>query len=308
MISLFVMQAHLFKVIKATAMLVLPTLFLTSCFEQSIVVKVNKDGSGIVHERSYMNDAMGGMLGGMLGGEEGDPNVNVESSGPDIPSEDELKEVATGMGEGVTFKSVQAGKNKAGWSGYEVVYEFTDINKVKLDMETLGGAMGPDAEEIAEVAAGEDTDAVMIEFEMADGVLKILTPDPSGSLADAGGGGPGGEGGAEGGAENPFGDLDPNDPESAMAMQMMGPMFAGMRMGFFVQGGDPIASTNAKHQNGNLITLVMMDMGKVFQNPANLAALSVMENETDRAKLQELIDGIDGITADLQEPITITYE
>lgn len=302
------MQTHLFKVVKVAAMLVLPTLFLTSCFEQSVVVKVNKDGSGIVHERSYMNDAMGGMMGGLLGGGEGEPNVNVESSGPDIPSEDELKEAATGMGEGVTFKSVTPGKNKAGWSGYEVVYEFSDINKVKLDMNSLGSSMGDDIEELAEEVGEEVTEPEIIQFEMADGVLKILTPDPSDSLADAGGGGPGGDAGAEGGAENPFGDLDPNDPESAMAMQMMGPMFAGMRMGFFVQGGDPIASTNAKHQNGNLITLVMMDMGKVFQNPANLAALSGMENETDRAKLQELIDGIDGITADLQEPIVITYE
>ena len=288
---------------RALVVSLLPVLFLTSCFEQSIVVKVNKDGSGIVHERSYMNDAMGGMMGGLLGGGEGE--APAEPAGPELPSEAELQEAAAGMGEGVTFQSVTPGKNQSGWSGYEVVYAFTDINKLKLDMETLGGAVGPDAEELAEVAAGEETDAEIIEFEMADGVLKILTPDPGGSLANAGGGGE--EGGAEG-AANPLGDLDPNDPESAMAMQMMGPMMAGMRMGFFVQGGDPIASTNAKHQSGNLITLVMMDMGKVFQNPANINALSALDTETDRTKLQELIDGIDGVTADLQEPIVVTFE
>ena len=291
---------------RALAIAVLPTLFLTSCFEQSIVVKVNKDGSGIVHERSYMNTAMGGMMGGLIGaGEEG---AEAEAAVPDIlPSEDELKENASEMGEGVTFQSVSPSKNKAGWSGYEVVYAFTDINKVQLDMSDLGSSMGDDMAELAEEAgAEEEGEPEFITFEMADGVLKIVTPDPSGSLAEAGGGG--GEEGAEGETANPFGDMDPNDPESAMAMQMMAPMMAGMRMGFFVQAGDPVASTNARHQSGNLITLMMMDMGKIFQNPANIATMTALENETDRDKIQEAADSIEGMTVDLQQPITITYE
>lgn len=305
MLSLVTMQANLKSLVRALAVLALPTLLLTSCFEQSVVVKVNKDGSGIVHERSYVNDAMGGMMSGLVGGE---GEATVESSGPDVPTEAELKENAASMGEGVTFKSVTPGKNKSGWGGYEVIYEFADVNKLELDMNSLGSSMSEGMEELAgEDAAGEEEKEI-IKFEMADGVLTILTPDPSGSLSDAGGGGGGDEPGAEGGAGNPFGDLDPNDPEAAMGMQMMAPMMAGMRMGFFVQAGDPVASTNAKHQSGNLITLVMMDMGKLFQNPANLTALGGLETETDRTKLQELIDQIDGITADLQEPITIKYE
>jgi hypothetical protein len=93
-----------------------------------------------------------------------------------------------------------------------------------------------------------------------------------------------------------------------MAFQMMAGMTTGMRMGLFVMPDDPIASTNAKHQNGNMITLMMMDMGKIFQNQANAAKMQTMQTEKDRAKLQEIADGIDGMTVDLQSPIVVEFE
>ncbi len=277
---------------------VLPVLVFTGCVEQSVVIKVKKDGSGIVHERSYTNDTMGQMFAGGLGGEEGE--VEVESS-TDIPTEDEFKEIASRMGEGVTFKKSQEGKNRSGWSGYEVIYAFTDINKLRVDMNDFA----PETDGTAEEPAAEEEPEI-ITFEMAGKTLKIITPDPASGLG--GGDSENGESGIAGGADDPFAGMDPSDPQSAMAFQMMGGMATGMRMGLFVMPDDPIVSTNAKHQNGNMITLFMMEMGSIFKNPENMAKMQKMQAEKDRDALQEVADGIDGMTVDLQSPILIEFE
>ena len=280
---------------------ILPVLVFTGCVEQSVVIKVKKDGSGIVHERSYTNDAMGQMFAGGLGGEEGEAEVE---STTDIPTEDELKEIAAGMGEGVTFKTLQEGKNRSGWGGYEVIYEFTDINKLKVNM----GDFAPEepGSEGEEAAPADDGEEEVVTFELAGNTLKIITPDPASGL----GGGDSGESeeGIPGGAADPFAGMDPSDPQSAMAFQMMAGMTTGMRMGLFVMPDDPIASSNAKHQNGNMITLFMMDMGSIFQNPENMAKMQKMQSEKDRDALQEVADSIPGMTVDLQSPIVVEFE
>lgn len=279
-----------------------PVLLFTGCVEQSVVIKVKKDGSGIVHERNYTNDAMGEMFAGgfEIGEEEAD--IEVESSS-DLPSEADLKEIASRMGEGVTFKTLQEGKNRSGWAGYEVIYEFTDINKLRIDMNDFNPQEGE--EDVEQPTTDEEPEIVT--FEMAGKTLKIITPDPATGLG--GGEQPGGgESGIPGGADDPFAALDPADPQSAMAFTMMAGMTTGMRMGLFVMADDPIASTNAKHQNGNMITLMMMEMGKIFQNQANMAKMQSMQTEKDRDKLQEVADSIDGVTVDLQSPIIIEFE
>ena len=280
----------------------LPVLLFTGCVEQSIVIKVKKDGSGIVHERSYTNDAMGQMFAGGLGGEEGE--VEVEST-TDIPTEDELKEIASKMGEGVTFKTVKEGKNRSGWGGYEVIYAFTDINKLKVDMNDFNPQDEEDAEDASAETSAEEAEEV-VTFEMTGNTLKIITPDPAAGLG--GGESEEGESGISGGADDPFAGMDASDPQAAMAFQMMAGMAGGMRMGLFVMPDDPITSTNAKHQNGNMITLMMMDMGKIFQNQENLAKMQKMQSEKDRDALQEVADGIDGMTVDLQSPIVVEFE
>ena len=125
------MKSPLLKPLLPVALGLLGILGLTGCLEESTVVKISKDGSGLIHTRKYENTQAGkGLLGGLGGGEDqGEEKI-------DAPTEEELKAKAKAMGEGVTFKSLRKGKNKSGWTGYEAIYAFEDINKVRLDLNT----------------------------------------------------------------------------------------------------------------------------------------------------------------------------
>ena len=290
---------------KALIAVVLPLLFLTSCFEQSAVVKVKKDGSGIVHVRSYTNTAA---AAGMFGGA---PGAVPEDAGPELPSEEDLTAQAAEMGEGVTFESLTPGKNKSGWDGYDVIFAFEDINKLKLsmnvmgDMESMTGDLGDLAAE-TDTPVEEAADEEVMTFKMVDGLLEIRTPDPD--MDDvAGGGGEDDPEGVEGGADNPFAGA----AEDPQAMAMMGMMLKGARVGLFVEADGEIAESNAKHLNGTMATIMMMDLAKVMANAESMQKmeeLSKADAPEDRESIQKLMDEIPGMTADVQDPITIKFK
>jgi len=259
---------------------------LTSCLEESTVVKINKDGSGIIHIRNYKNSPEGKLFSG------GDDEGKVDG-----PTELALKALAKKMGEGVSLKSHSIGKNKSGWIGYEAIFAFEDINKVKVDIGVQRADRLKKEEENAEEDQKEKTRKFMT-FEMEDGVLKINTPDPSfdkdGKSAQNGQ-----EGG--GGAQDPFG---ADSSEGSATMAMMAPMFAGARMGFFVEIDGEVVETDAKHRKGTLITIMKMDLGRLMGNPKAINKLNAVEGGS-RKEIQAAVDSVDGLEMDLQETITV---
>lgn len=262
---------------------------LTSCLEESTVVKINKDGSGVIHIRSYKNSPNGKLFSG------GDDEEKKEKA--DGPTEMELKALAKKMGEGVTLKSHSIGKNKSGWNGYEAIFAFEDINKVKVE---FGVKKANDLKKKEEKAEGEEKVKIpeLVTFEMRDGMLKINTPEPSfdkdGKSAQNGQE-------AGGGAQDPFG---ADSSEGSAMMAMMAPMFAGARMGFFVEIDGEVVETDAKHRKGNMITIMRMDLGQVMANPKAISKLNALEGGS-RKEIQTAVDSVDGLKMDLQETITV---
>lgn len=290
------MKSNFFKAPLPAALALVAILGLTGCIEESTVVKINKDGSGVIHTRKYENTEGGkGLLGGLGGGAEDDePEI-------EAPTEEELTARAEAMGEGVTFKSLRKGKNKSGWTGYEAVYTFKDINTVELDLNMKDSGDMEQAEEEQEGADQEEAgEPERVTFEMKDGVLKIRTPDPAdeknGKDEDQ-------EKDAAEGAQDPFAD----NAEGAGMMAMMAPMFAGAKVGFFVEVDGEIAETNAKHRKGSMITILRADLGKLFANPEALSKLDGLEGN-DRQEVQKIVDSIEGVDMDLQDPITVEFK
>ena len=107
------------------------SLLLSSCIEQSTVIKVKPDGSGIIHERNYSGASDDVISLPSLSGKK-----KAAEEEPKLPSEAALKQYASTLGAGVTFKSVKASINKKGWKGYEILYEFKDINTVRYARKT----------------------------------------------------------------------------------------------------------------------------------------------------------------------------
>ena len=71
-------------------------LCLSGCIEYSLVIKVSKDGSGLVHLRNHEQK-----VGITIGGKKAQP----DEKKPKLPSEKQLNKLAESLGTGVTLKS-----------------------------------------------------------------------------------------------------------------------------------------------------------------------------------------------------------
>lgn len=295
------MKSPLLKPILQGALALLTLLGLTSCIEESTVIKISKDGSGVIHTRKYENDQAGkGLLGGLGGGGNADGGGQEEI---DAPTEEEFEAKAKTMGDGVTFKTVRMGKNASGWTGYEAIYAFKDINKVKLDLNMKDADDMKPPEEGQEALENEDAEVPqVVMFEMQDGLLKIKTPDLADQAEDSDEGN-GEANDPDGGAQDPFA----GDADNPQMMAMMAAMFAGAKIGFFVEIDGEIAETNAKHEKGNMITIMRADLGKLLADPEAMKKAEALENES-REDAQKVVDSIEGMDIDLQDPIRVKFK
>ncbi len=268
------------KKIITTFISTLAALFLTSCFQHEMTITLNKDGSGTVVEETVMGAEMLGMIQQMAAGFGGEPG---EAADPlaDMLSEEKAAKRASEMGEGVTVEKVEPIESNGG-KGARVTFAFEDINKLRPD---LGSGMGA-------VAALDDDDEDDLPenplvFKYDDGTLTITIPRPE---AD----------------ETPDGAQDVDMPDDPQATAMMQQMFADMKMSMKLVIAPGIAETNATHRDGDTITLMEMDFGKIVQNPDGMQKLAATENEEDPAIIMEMLKGVDGVKLEVEPEVTVT--
>jgi hypothetical protein len=263
-------------------------LLLPSCFQHETTITLNKDGSGTLVEESRLGAQMLAMMsqmaegfGGGDGGEKaGDPLK-------EMFSEDKAKARAAELGEGVTYEKsepVEANGSK----GAKVTYRFKDINTLKVrsgdGMKSM--SPGPAATELDAAAKKEEP----VTFAYQDGKLTIKLPQP-----EKDGEKPAGEA-----AEKP-------DMENPQAMEMMKQMFADMKMGIKLVIAPGIAETTATHKEGDTITLMEMDFGKLIEKPENLKKMAAMD-EKDPTAAMEALKGVEGVKFEAKPEITVTLK
>jgi len=96
---------------------------------------------------------------------------------------------------------------------------------------------------------------------------------------------------------------DMSPQEQAMMKQMMG----DMTMKFFIVADGGIKSSNATYREGNKVTLIDMEMGKLMENPETVKKLRVL-GEGDSEKAMEVMKGINGVKVETQKEVTIELE
>lgn len=256
-------------------------LVLSSCFEFETEITVKKDGSGTIVEETIFGAQVVEMLE-MAAAQGGGAGQNPLA---DLKDEEKAKKKAAAYGEGVSLVKIEEVK-KNGGKGVRVTYKFTDINKVSFNpsgaLAEMGDMGGPGA---AVVEKAKDENA---KFKFADGKLTIILPE--GEAADDI-------------AEDAGGDIDPNDPQTAMMMEMM----KGMKMSAKITADPGIAETNATHREGNTITLFEMEFDKILKNPEGMKALQKIDMK-DRAKAAEALAKVEGATAETKKEVTVTIK
>lgn len=259
------------------------SLSLASCLEKSTVIKVGKDGSGIVHVREYSA-------------------TKEKAEDVDLPEESELEAKAAWMGEGVRLQSVAKSSNSKGWHGTEVIYEFDDINGLVLH--------GSDPKADEDAAGMDEDDDLYFRFTMKDGVLEVVALNDKWHDAAADG--------DAAGDDSPT--IDPyagtSGPRASgikltsgafdMGGEAWKSMSRGMRIGVFVQIDDPLAGTNSRYANGRLFTLLNADM-EAITNSGELDSIEELDGRS-RGEMQELVDRVDGFDLELQAPVRFAFE
>ena len=261
---------------------------LSSCLEVNETVNLKKDGSGTIVEETILGAQMSGMMQQMaaLGGDQA----------PDMFGEDAAKKRAEKFGKGVTVAKVEK-INADGKTGARVTFNFTDINTVSIDMSDSASGLSdmapPGAADEAKKEAGETKP---ITFSFKDGELTIINPQAKKPEVPAVE-----KDAAPEDTDEAAADAGPEAEQmKAMAMGMMKDM--KMTAKIVVESG--IAETNATHHEGNTVTLMEMDFGKLMADPKVAAKMQNLDLQNP-ASLQEDLKNIPGIKGEEKEKVTI---
>lgn len=259
-------------------------LGLSSCLEIHETLHLKKDGSGTIVEETLLGaetSAMIQQLSALQGGQ-----------GPELSGEDAAKQRAEKFGKGVSVAKVEK-IDKDGRTGSRVTFNFTDINTVTLNMSDGADALSDMSPQAAEAAKEKADDTKPITFVYQDGLLTIQIPQPKKEdIADAK------DAAAE--ADTPAPEAGPQAAQmQAMAMQMMKDMKVSAKV--IIEPG--IAETNATYHDGNTITLMEMDMGKLMADPEMMKKMQKLDMK-DPAVFEEKLKAIEGIKNETKEKIT----
>lgn len=266
------MKKHLLSFVLAFA-----ALFLSSCIQHEMTITLNKDGSGTLVEETVMGAEMLGMLEQMAAGFGGE-----EAGNPleELLSEEKAGKRASELGEGVTLGKIEP-INLNGGKGARVTYNFEDINKLSPDLGSgMNNIPGADEEE-------QETKENPLAFKYEDGKLTVTMPKPEKS-------------------DTPEEVRDVEMPNDPQAEAMMKQVFGSMKMSMKLVIAPGIAETNATHHDGDTITLMEMDFGKIVNSPDGFKKLAATQDEEDPARVMAALEGIDGVKLEAEPEITVT--
>jgi hypothetical protein len=273
------MRKRILGLLAATA-----TLLLGGCIDMTTVVHVAPDGSGVVEERVLMKKEVAQMMQsmGQAMGEEG------KSAESPLLDREELAKSAKAMGPGVELVSAEPLETEKGL-GYVAKYSFKDINQLQLNQNPSKKAPSE-----GESPTEEKDEPIRFVFEPGnEPVLIIHTPQDDEKKAEA-----------EGEAEESAAAEEKDEAEAQMAMMMMQQMFDGLRIKIQVETETEILETNASFRDGNTVTLMSMDFGKLLADPEKFKAFADSGADSVEAA-KKMMQDIPGIEVDLNPEIRI---
>ncbi|WP_153555474.1 hypothetical protein [Roseimaritima sediminicola] len=290
-----------------TAVLLVATLASIGCFEESVVVKVNRDGSGVIHVRSYQQKTK---LFSFGSADSSESSKDEEDETVPPPPDAKLQRVAKALGPGVRVQQAVSKTNAHGWKGFEVVFAFDDIDHVVLHDELLELGDDDEEEDEAEAKANDNTTKWLADtrFRLQDDRLVILQrpsqKSPAGESADR----------EPPATTDPFAEASKSGPAgpimSEAMLQSMAAALKDARVGVFVELEGGIADTDARYYSDQQVTLLKAELGPLLKQPKALEQMKRIEDlpaAQFRAELQELVEEIDGLEVDTNPEISVGF-
>jgi hypothetical protein len=203
-----------------------------------------------------------------------------------------LRKRADEMGAGVKFVSSRAVSGD-GYSGYQAVYSFRDINKLMLSQE---GPKKP-AESSAEP---EKAGGKPFLFRFTPGKeARLVIISPRNEAAARKDEPKAGAGAAPEGQEGKQA-LTPEQEREAAEM------LKGLRFSLAIEVNGKVVASNATYREGGRITVFEFDLGKMGVDPEKLSLLKKMD-PSNFAEAKELMKALPGIKIDLHDQMEIVF-
>jgi hypothetical protein len=295
------------QVMKAVGIGLILLSFL-GCIQVDTLIKVKSDGSGTIEETVMMSKEMVQMMEGMMkqmmeGMAEGieeagnkpsekKPEQEQAMESFDLFDEAKLKQEAGDMGEGVTYVSGKKISTDT-FEGFEAVYAFADINKLKLNQNPSDNMPSDPSQ------SGSEEKEEYVTFQFTKGkpaTLSVKLPeDEPDKKEDA----PKPEEMPELSAEE--------QQQAAMMLQQMKSMFKGMKIAMAIEVEGNVVETNATHVDGSRVTIMELDFGKLLEMPEKLMEFSQLEPDSvEDAKA--FMKDIPGFKVDMNKELTIKFK
>lgn len=253
-------------------------LALSGCISSTSVMKIKPDGSGTIEETTTMGAEFALQMKQMLKG------MNPDGGEVDLFKVSDAKAKAARMGEGVTFVKAEKVKTAEG-EGLKSIYAFKDVTKLKMSQKPQGPKAPGQAPKKEEAP---------ITFAMSkkggNSVLTITFPKPKGGeKSDKGDGAP------------------PNMPEPPpQQMEQMKKIFKGMKVGLHVEVDGKLVKTNSPYVEGNRVTLMEIDFGKLLSDQGKLKEVIGLGKNPSMEQVKSVIKDMKGMKVNI-EPVTIEF-
>jgi hypothetical protein len=264
-------------------LLVVSSLIITSCLDVHYKVKLNPDGSGTIEERFMMGKEIVEMLGSFAS--MGD---TAETEGFNLFNEEELKMEASEIGEGVNYVSGTKLEDESG-SGYLAVYEFEDINKIKIKQDPSEKIDVPGMTSVEEEKKEEFT------FSFQKGspsILTIVLPKEESEEEEA--------------EDLEFGNSEDSSETDILNEEIVN-LFKSFKIKVDIELEGEILEADASFIEGNVLTLFEMNFEELFERPEKLEELKKI-NPKSLNETSELLKDIPGFKFETKEKITVKFQ
>lgn len=253
---------------------------LSGCIDTNTKVTVKPDGSGTIERTVILSHKLAALMANM--GQKDDP-AKTEAG---MLNEKGLRDEAGRMGSGVTFVSAKKISTAKG-NGFDVLYTFKDIGKLKLSENPAAGLTMPSAGN-----ANAQNDATEnLTFAFASGspaTLTVITPKPPAQT-------------------NRPQQQPPSGENADKMMAQMRDLYSDMHVVMTIDVQGAITSTNAQYAGGSTVILIDMDFGKILADDATFKSLTSSQSKS-LAEVQKLVKTVPGVKVETQEKVTIAFK
>jgi hypothetical protein len=273
------------KTVKTIIAAVLFTFMLPGCIEINTLIKVSKDGSGILEETVMLSREIIEMISEL---EKAFLEDTLDFKPFEFYNESELKAQTNQFGEEVRYISSQkiSRENK---EGYLVMYEFRDLNKLRINQN-------PNSR--VHLESFEDEPEVQEEFI----TFSYISGRPS-------------EVRIQMPMEEMMGDTvedewmkDPEGIEEADEMnEQLSKIFQDLRIAMTLNVEGNITRTNADHVEGSNIIILDIDFGKLLEDPEKIREFRDADPQNFE-QVKTILKDIPGIRVDSNKQIIVQFE